>query len=167
MGALTRKGQDAPLLPRLALDRPLFKEGKLIGVALRSRWLAWPLGTRRGARVLVVDDSREAALRLSSALREGGYDVARAYDGVQGLAAARSLLPDLIFLDIVMPGLSGYEVLRQLRADCATAAIKVILTGVGAQGPDWARLAGANGFLRMPCDPALMVSKAEQALAPS
>ena len=165
MGPLTRKGQDAPLLPRLTLDVPLFKDGKLMGAMLRGRWLAWPVGTRRGARVLVVDDSKEAALRLSAALKAGGFDVARAYDGVRGLAAARSLLPDLVFLDIVMPGLSGYEVLRELRCDAATRHIKVILTGVGAQGADWARLAGAQDFVRMPCDPALMLSKAEQALA--
>ena len=165
MGPLTRKGQDAPLIPLLDLDVPVFKDGKLIGVSLRSRWLQWPAGTRRGARALVVDDAKPAALALSAALKGGGFDVARAYDGVRGLAAARSLLPNIVLLDIVMPGLSGYEVLRELRSDAATRHIKVILTGVGAQGADWARLAGAHDFLRLPCDPALMLSKVEQALA--
>ena len=165
MGPLTRKGQDSPLLPRLALDVPIFKDGKLVGASLRARWLAWPLGTKRGARVLVVDDAKDAAIALGSSLKSAGYDVARAYDGVCGLAAARSLLPDLVLLDIVMPGLSGYEVLRELRGDPATSHIKVILTGAGAQGADWARLAGAHDFLKMPCDPALVLSKVGQALA--
>ena len=77
--------------------------------------------------VLVADDDEDILQLVSFRLERAGYTVVTAADGQQALAAARQHQPDLAVLDVMMPGLNGYEVTRQLRADPATAAIPVIL----------------------------------------
>jgi len=84
--------------------------------------------------VLVVDDSRANRAFLASILEEDGYRIAQAADGESGLAAAASESPVLILLDVVMPGIDGFETLRRLKADPATRRIAVImLTSLGDQ----------------------------------
>ena len=75
-----------------------------------------PHTTAAGARLLVVDDNRDAADTLAALLRLSGHDVRTAYDGPSALEAARAHRPALVFLDIGMPGMDGYEVARCLRA---------------------------------------------------
>jgi CheY-like chemotaxis protein len=83
-------------------------------------------------RVLVVDDNVDAADTLTALLEFKGHTVAVAHDGPQALAAARSLLPQVVFLDIGLPGMSGYEVARDLRAMAALDGVTLIaLTGWG------------------------------------
>ena len=83
-------------------------------------------------RILVVDDDELAAKTVRRVLEEGGFDVLVAFDGPSGLQKARQAKPDVITLDITMPGLDGYEVCRRLQADPATADIPVLmLTGLG------------------------------------
>ena len=82
---------------------------------------------RRKARILVVDDSRPAVTLVQGALKRGGYDVHAAYDGKDGLAQAREFRPDLIILDIMMPGMNGYEVCIRLEQDPDTAKIAVLI----------------------------------------
>jgi DNA-binding response OmpR family regulator len=79
------------------------------------------------ARILCVDDDRVMTTLLSMILKKEGYDVNVALDGYEGLRLARWLKPDLIILDIMMPGIDGYEVCRQLKADPTTAKIEVIM----------------------------------------
>lgn len=74
-------------------------------------------GQVRQAKVLVVDDERHIARVLEFVLRKAGYDVAVAYDGEQALSEVKRFAPDALLLDLVMPKLSGLEVLKQLRAD--------------------------------------------------
>ncbi|MBI3553576.1 MAG: response regulator [Elusimicrobia bacterium] len=169
MGQLTRRGQDAPAMPHIVLDLPLFKDGRLVGVARRARWLAWPAALIRGTRILVVDDDKETARLMAAALRAKGYQAACTFDGVSGLAAARALLPDLVVLNLTMPGLTGFDVLRELRADGATSHIKVIITSAGAKMEVLAAAArelGAQDFLPLPGTPELMLAMVEKALAP-
>ena len=83
------------------------------------------MGTQR--RILVVDDSNTVAWMIERALQAHGYEVFTAFDGEDGLEKARALNPDLIILDIVMPGIDGYEVCRRLKADPDTASIGVLL----------------------------------------
>src|SRR5687767_7289586 len=66
-------------------------------------------------RILVVEDNPDLAFGLRNNLEIEGYDIDVAEDGVKGLARARELRPDLIILDLMMPGLDGYRVLRSLR----------------------------------------------------
>jgi two-component system OmpR family response regulator len=70
-----------------------------------------------GERILVVDDDENLRSMLSAALRHHGFVVDAANDGVQGLAALKDSRPDLVVLDVMMPGIDGFEVCRRMRAD--------------------------------------------------
>ena len=83
-------------------------------------------------RVLSVEDNHDLAFGLRNNLEIEGYDVEVAEDGPAGLAAARGRRPDLIVLDLMLPGLDGYRVLRQLRDDGLTAPV-LILTAKGEE----------------------------------
>src|SRR5262249_44811120 len=76
---------------------------------------AAPAGAPTGRRVLVVDDNRDLAETLAMVLRLWGHDVAVAYDGQAALAAARERPPEVVFLDIGLPFLDGFEVARRMR----------------------------------------------------
>ena len=78
-------------------------------------------------RILVVDDTPANVKLLVDVLTVKGYDVASAVNGEEALEKVASNPPDLVLLDIMMPGLSGYEVCRRLRDDPATALLPVVL----------------------------------------
>jgi len=84
------------------------------------------------SRVLIVEDNHSLAFGLRNNLEIEGYDVDVADDGPSGLAAARRLHPDLIVLDLMIPGMDGYRVLRQLRQDGLTMPV-LILTARGEE----------------------------------
>ncbi len=91
-------------------------------------------GVAAAFRVLVVDDNVDAAESLATLLEFGGHATRVAHDGDQAVAAARDFRPDVVFLDIGMPGKDGYAVARELRSDPLTRnAMLVALTGWGAQ----------------------------------
>lgn len=77
-------------------------------------------------RVLVAEDSPEIAKLMELTLRIEGYEILQAYDGIQALELARMHRPDLILLDVMMPGLNGFEVAQQLKTDAETADIPII-----------------------------------------
>src|SRR3990172_2949250 len=79
------------------------------------------------ARILVVDDEERNRRLLAAMLEAEGYAAAEAADGAQALDLARQSPPDLILLDIMMPGMDGYEVARALKADAVTKAIPVVM----------------------------------------
>jgi PAS domain S-box-containing protein len=109
-----------------------------------------------GRRVLVVDDNGDAADSLAMMLRLAGQDVRVAYDGTSGLTQAEAFLPELVFLDIGMPGMDGYEVARRLRGEPRLrGVILVALTGWG-QDEDRRRShdAGFNYHFVKPIEPA-------------
>ncbi len=85
----------------------------------RHEWVA--------RRVLIVDDSEIARYVLSDTLRREGHEVTEATDGPSALLLAASLHPDVVFLDLVMPGMGGEEVLARLRGEPATAEIPVVI----------------------------------------
>jgi CheY-like chemotaxis protein len=102
--------------------------------------------------ILIVDDDsdfREVA-RLS--LTPGGYDIFEAGGGREAMDMARQLQPDLILLDILMPGLDGYETCRQIKANPATSHIAIIvLTALGDPAAHYkARQAGADDYVAKP-----------------
>jgi signal transduction histidine kinase/CheY-like chemotaxis protein len=113
-----------------------------------------PLPASNGGRVLVVDDNVDAAETLAEALRYDGHDVRIAHDGPSGIAEAQRFAPDVVLLDIGLPGPSGYEVVRELRASPRTkGALIAALTGFG-QASDRARAleAGFDEHLVKPID---------------
>ena len=102
--------------------------------------------------VLCADDDRDILALLALRLERAGYRVAQAIDGEQALSLARELLPDVVVLDVMMPRLSGTEVLAALRADGATAGLRVVLLSARAQEADVERglEAGADAYLAKP-----------------
>ena len=117
--------------------------------------------------LLVADDDDDILQLVSFRLERAGYKVVTAADGQQALAAARQHQPDLAVLDVMMPGLNGYEVTRQLRADPATAAIPVILLTARVQEADVSRgfEAGADDYLRKPFSPQELRSRVQALLS--
>jgi len=108
----------------------------------------------RKSKILVVDDSISATVLLKDLLGSDGYAVEVAHNGRDGLAKARVLLPDLILLDVVMPGMSGFEVCEALRADPKLAEVPVIiLTSLEDRESRLKGIAaGADDFLTKPFD---------------
>jgi len=100
----------------------------------------------------VVDDDPEIRALLVARLGGAGYEVTEAADGESALDAAREQRPDLIVLDVMMPGMSGWEVARAVRADEATASAKIlVLTAIGAKMNELTSpLYGADGHLDKP-----------------
>jgi len=118
-------------------------------------------------RVLVVDDNVDGAESLAVLLRLGGHDVRVCHDGPAGLALADEFRPGLVFLDIGLPGLDGYEVARRLRAQLGPDGIVLVaLTGYGQEEDVLrARQAGFDHHLVKPADPAALTALFE-ALGP-
>ena len=108
----------------------------------------------QGLRVLVVDDNQDAARTLGMALEASGISHQLAHDGPSALAAADVLSPDVVLLDLGMPGMDGYEVARRLRLDPRHArAVLVALTGWShPQDHVQSRAAGFDHHLRKPAD---------------
>ena len=104
------------------------------------------------ARILVVDDNRDAAMLLSELLREEGHDVRMAFDGFDALRIAKGFVPQIVFLDLGLPVIDGYEICRKIRADVALAGVKVVaLTGYGnAEAQRRTREAGFDEHLVKP-----------------
>ncbi|GAA0246755.1 response regulator [Cryptosporangium japonicum] len=113
---------------------------------------------RTTSLVLVIEDEPDLLAMFQRALVRSGFDVVIATNGREGLAAAAELRPDLVVLDIVMPGESGFRVCQQLRRGEATSSTPVLLLSAAptetnvAQG----RQAGATGFLAKPLSPAML-----------
>jgi CheY-like chemotaxis protein len=102
-------------------------------VEVRAADDAPPAAAATGLRILVVDDNVDAAETLAMLLELRGNQIHIAHDGIAAVAAATAFRPQLVFLDIGLPGISGYEVARRLRADPALdQPMLVALTGWGA-----------------------------------
>src|SRR5512135_2787825 len=104
--------------------------------------------------VLIVDDQAASLEAMAEALRPLGYEVWQALDGVTALAIARERQPDVILLDIMMPGMDGYEVCRRLKEDEETRLVPVVfLTGLDSREARLTGLeTGAADFLNKPFD---------------
>jgi CheY-like chemotaxis protein len=87
-------------------------------------------------RILLAEDDRFLRKAAEASLRRSGYVVVPAADGEEALRLARSEAPDLILLDLIMPKLQGFEVLKALKADAATAGIPVIILSNLSQDRD-------------------------------
>jgi CheY-like chemotaxis protein len=79
------------------------------------------------ASILVVDDDPEIVMMLSTRLTKRGYKVTTANDGHEALEIAKKLMPDIVLLDVMMPGKSGWEVARALKQDPATQSMKIVM----------------------------------------
>ena len=107
------------------------------------------------ATVLVCDNEAPLRALVRAALNPGGYRIVEARDGNESVELARAELPDVIVLDMMMPGRSGLEVLEGLRDDPALATTPVVMLTARAQAADEAAAvdAGADHFLSKPFSP--------------
>jgi CheY-like chemotaxis protein len=105
--------------------------------------------------VLVADDDRDILQLVSFRLERADYEVVQAKDGEEALRLVKELRPDLAVLDVMMPKLNGYEVIREIRRDEETKAMPVILLTARVQEADVARgfEAGADDYLKKPFSP--------------
>jgi len=113
------------------------------------------------ATILIVEDSQTERQVLRKMLENSGHLVIAATDGLEGIAMARQNKPDLILMDVVMPGQNGFQTTRQLSRDPATQHIPIIIVTTKDQETDrvWAKRQGASDYLVKPV--------AEQLLLPS
>ena len=139
------EGSGAEFTVRLPIERQVVEPAS-VGVTVAPE----PL---RKQRVLVIEDNVDAAESLGDALQLSGYEVAVAFDGSQGIVKAHEFKPDVVFCDIGLPGMDGYEVARALRSDAAlTGVLLAALTGY--TGPEDQQRAAEAGFARHLAKPA-------------
>ena len=118
-------------------------------------------------QILVIEDSASVRRLIEVCLRVLDVDVASAADGIEGLSVARSTLPDVIVLDIGLPGMDGWEVLSHLRSGSDTHEIKVLVLTAHAQ-PEVAQQAakgGADDFMTKPFRPGELRERLERLVA--
>lgn len=103
-------------------------------------------------RILIVDDSPTETYAFQGMLEKHGFEVLTADNGADGVALARQELPDVVLMDIVMPGLNGFQATRQLTKVADTAHIPVVIVTTKDQETDrvWGRRQGASGYLVKP-----------------
>ncbi|MBC7225998.1 MAG: response regulator [Thermoflexales bacterium] len=120
-------------------------------------------------KILIVEDDLESLKLIGLMLQSRGYQIVAAQNGPQALSKAVSESPDLILLDVMMPGMDGYEVARRLRADERTAAVPIIMLTARGQVTDKVAgfEAGADEYLVKPVHPAELVTRIETLLARS
>jgi DNA-binding response OmpR family regulator len=118
--------------------------------------------------VLVADDDEDILQLLSFRLERAGYDVVQARNGADALRLALELVPALAVLDVMMPGLNGFEVTRELRGNAATSVMPVILLTAKAQATDVAggMAAGADDYVKKPFDARELTKRVDLLLRP-
>jgi twitching motility two-component system response regulator PilH len=118
------------------------------------------------AKVLIVDDSPTEVHVLSGFLKKHGFEVETATDGGEGIEKARAVKPDLILMDVVMPGMNGFQATRELARAPETASIPVIMVTTKGLETDkiWGMRQGAKDYLVKPVTEALLVEKVRGAL---
>ncbi|MGH8850281.1 MAG: response regulator [Casimicrobiaceae bacterium] len=118
----------------------------------------YPASSPKEFHVLIVDDNRDATDSMAMLLTMEGYDVKVAYDGPQALAAVQAARPDVVLLDIGLPGMDGFQVARQLRAEADNRGI--VIVAVSGYGQEEHRLrsseAGCDHHLVKPIEPAVV-----------
>lgn len=118
------------------------------------------------AQVLIVEDDPDIVIAIQVNLELAGYGVHVAHDGSQAVGIAREVRPDVVLLDVVLPGVDGYEVLHALRGDPLTAACKVIYLTAKSSPPTEVRRGfdGVVDYIVKPFAPADLLARVRAAL---
>lgn len=119
------------------------------------------------ARILIVDDSPTEMYKLATMLEKNGHQVYKAENGADGVALAKQEQPDAVLMDIVMPGLNGFQATRQLTKSAETQHIPVIIVTTKDQETDrvWGKRQGAKDYLTKPIDETTLIATLNAVLA--
>ncbi|MDA8141792.1 MAG: response regulator [Desulfobacteraceae bacterium] len=117
-------------------------------------------------RLLLIEDNPQNRYLITFLLEKHGHEVVQAEEGAAGIQLAGRIQPDLIMLDIQLPGMDGYEVARRLKADSSTARIPIVAITSYAMTGDRERglAAGCDGYIEKPIDPETFVEEIERYL---
>lgn len=118
------------------------------------------MANKRPVRVVVADDDRDTVMTVAFILGDEGYEVRRAYNGVEALFAVETFEPDAVILDLGMPAPSGWEVARRIRD--MTSGVRPLLIAISGQfvkaaDRTLADAAGFDHFCPKPCDPKVLL----------
>ena len=117
-------------------------------------------------KVLIADDEANIVISLEFLMKREGYAVSIARDGPTALAAIRSTKPDLVLLDVMMPGLSGFEVCQAVRADESLASVKILMLSAKGRDTDIAKgqAMGADAYMTKPFSTKELAEKVRELL---
>ncbi len=116
------------------------------------------------AKVLIVDDSPTETFKLREMLEKQGHEVLEAANGADGVAVTRAEQPDVVLMDVVMPGLNGFQATRQLTKGADTAHIPIIIVTTKDQETDrvWGKRQGAKDYLTKPVEETVLLGTIER-----
>lgn len=119
-------------------------------------------------RILLIEDNEQNRYLATFLLTKSGYEVVQAFDGPSGIELAARVRPDLILLDIQLPGMDGYAVARQLKSDPRLNGVPIVAVTSYAMVGDREEClaAGAEGYLEKPINPQTFVAELEYFLQP-
>jgi len=112
-----------------------------------------------GKRILIIEDDPIALELIEYTLQQEGYETLTALNGVEGLAKARDEKPDLVVLDVMLPGLDGFEVCQRLQAEPETGRLPILMLSAKAREVDidTGRRVGADIYVTKPIDPSGLI----------
>ena len=118
------------------------------------------------ARILIVDDSPTETFRFREILTKHGYEVLEATNGADGVTMAQAELPDLVLMDVVMPGVNGFQATRQITRAPETQHIPVVIVSTKDQATDrlWGKRQGAKDYLVKPVEEEQLIDVIHQHL---
>lgn len=119
------------------------------------------------ATILIVDDSPTDVHVFTTILEKHGHSVVSASNAEEGIAAAKNTQPDLVLMDIIMPGLNGFQATRSLSKDGETSTIPVIIVSTKSMETDrvWGLRQGAKGYLTKPVSEGKLMEEINQHLS--
>jgi two-component system phosphate regulon response regulator PhoB len=119
------------------------------------------------ADILIVEDHPTMRRAMRMVLEHEGFEIREAADGQAALALVREKAPDLMFLDLNIPGASGAEVLSQIKADPATCAVRVVIvTATGEEGREYVLSLGADDYFTKPFSPLALLQTIDKVMEP-
>ena len=129
-------------------------------------WVIWFVEVAM-ALILIVDDSPTEVHAMKTTLEKHGYQIASANDGLEAYDIARKIKPDMIFMDVVMPGMNGFQATRKLSSDPSTKGIPIVMVTSKDQESDrvWGMRQGAIDYLVKPVSAQRLLEKAKATLA--
>lgn len=119
-----------------------------------------------GKKILVIEDDPAISRLVDYSLKHEGYDVTTASNGLEGIRKAHYEAPDLVILDVMLPGMDGFEICHQLKSESDTSKLPILMFSAKAQevDKDTGLKVGADDYLPKPAAPADIVNRVEKLL---